>query len=201
VDHLASLRELVNDMDRGAVEVLIILGGNPVYTAPADLRFRERMQRVRFRMHLSLYQDETSRQCHWHVPEAHYLEAWSDTRAFGGTASIVQPLIEPLYQGRSAHDLLSALTGPVRTPGYEIVRAHWREHWQDRPADFERLWQTAVHDGVVAGTKLAPRSVPDPATRARIPAAAPTATTAHGTYEIVFEHDPTVYDGRFANYG
>src|SRR5262249_10603121 len=79
VNPLSSLQDLVNDMERGHVEVLIILGGNPVYTAPADLRFRDRMQRVRYRMHLSLYQDETSRQCHWHVPETHYLEAWSDT--------------------------------------------------------------------------------------------------------------------------
>jgi Fe-S-cluster-containing dehydrogenase component len=115
----------------------------------------------------------------------------------------VQPLIEPLYQGRSAHDLLSALIGPVRTPGYEVVRAHWRAHWQEQgqAANFERLWQTAVHDGIIAGTKLATRDVPDPAARARIPAAAPGAASASGTYEIVFQQDPTIYDGRFANNG
>ena len=89
-------------MDRGRVEVLVILGGNPAFTAPVDFRFTERLQRVPLRFHLSLYQDETSRQCHWHLPEAHYLEAWSDTRAFDGIASIAQPLIEPIYQGRSA---------------------------------------------------------------------------------------------------
>ncbi len=93
VDQTASLRELVADMDAGRVEWLIILDGNPVYNSPADLAFGERLLKVPMRMHLSLYQDETSALCQWHIPEAHYLEAWSDTRALDGTASIVQPLI------------------------------------------------------------------------------------------------------------
>ena len=96
------------------------------------------------RVHLSLFQDETSRQCHWHLPEAHYLEAWSDTLAYDGTASIVQPLIEPLYQGRSAHEVLALLADAARdAPGYEIVRGYWRRHWQAAigraTGDFERL--------------------------------------------------------------
>src|SRR5262249_52823281 len=93
VDQLASLQQLAEAMDAGTVEVLLILGGNPVFTAPADFRFVERMQKVPLRIHHSLFQDETSRQCYWHLPDTHYLEAWSDTRAFDGTASIMQPLI------------------------------------------------------------------------------------------------------------
>jgi molybdopterin-containing oxidoreductase family iron-sulfur binding subunit len=115
-DHTASLRELVEDMDRGKVEALVILGGNPVYTAPADFHFTESMQKVPLRAHLSLYQDETSRQCHWHLPEAHYLEAWGDARAYDGTASVAQPLILPLYHGRSAHELMSSITDGRQAP-------------------------------------------------------------------------------------
>ena len=96
-------------MDSGQVEMLLILGGNPVFTVPADFGFTECLPKVPLRVHLSLYQDETARQCHWHLPEAHYLETWSDTRSFEGSVSIVQPLIEPLYAGHSAHELIAAL--------------------------------------------------------------------------------------------
>jgi molybdopterin-containing oxidoreductase family iron-sulfur binding subunit len=119
-----SLRELVEEMEQGHIEMLLILGGNPVFTAPADYRFRERMQKVPLRAHVSLYQDETSPQCQWHLPEAHYLEAWSDTRAFDGTASIAQPLIEPLYQGRSVHEVLSGLKSKTPTPARDLVRTY-----------------------------------------------------------------------------
>ena len=95
-------------MDAGQVEMLLILGGNPVFTAPPDFRFTERMQKAPLRVHLSLFQDETSRQCHWHLPEAHYLEAWSDTRAMTAPRPLCSPLIEPLYEGRSAHELVAA---------------------------------------------------------------------------------------------
>jgi molybdopterin-containing oxidoreductase family iron-sulfur binding subunit len=199
VDQLQSLRELVEDMDGGRVELLVILGGNPVFTAPADFRFAERLQKVPLRFHLSLYQDETSRQCQWHLPEAHYLESWGDTRAHDGTASLVQPLIEPLYHGRSAHEVLTVIGGGPQAPGYETVRAYWRKHWEGRKSsgDFDDFWETALHDGVVAGTAFRPRTVSlkegwgkDLGTPA-----------GGGGYELVFQQDPTVYDGRFANNG
>jgi molybdopterin-containing oxidoreductase family iron-sulfur binding subunit len=202
VDQTASLRELVDDLSHGRVEVLIVLSGNPVFTAPADLGFTEVMQHARLRFHLSLYQDETSRQCHWHLPEAHYLEAWSDTRAFDGTVSIVQPLIEPLYQGRSAHELLAAMIRPLdRASARDIVRATWRQHWegQGRGRDFEPLWQTALHDGVVAGTRFPARQVALRAGWERHLGGQPLA--AGDGYEIVFQADPTIYDGRYANNG
>ena len=99
VDQMQSLRELVKDMNDGRVDLLVILGGNPVYTAPADLKFGDALKKVATRIHLGLYDDETSAMCHWHIPETHFLEAWSDARAFDGTSSIVQPLIMPLYRG------------------------------------------------------------------------------------------------------
>ncbi|HJU54335.1 MAG TPA: 4Fe-4S dicluster domain-containing protein, partial [Pyrinomonadaceae bacterium] len=125
-DHTASLRDLVNDIDGGRVQILIILGGNPVYTTPADLKLDfERLKKVNLRVHLSLYKDETSELCHWHVPEAHYLEAWSDARSYDGTVSIIQPLIAPLYGGRSAHELLAVFSDESDRSGYNIVRDFW----------------------------------------------------------------------------
>src|SRR5207245_2126033 len=103
------------------------IGGNPVYTAPADFQLAEILPRVKLRFRLGLYADETSSVCQWHLPEAHYLESWSDARAFDGTASIVQPLIEPLYQGRSALELLAMLISAEQAPADEIVRSYWRQ--------------------------------------------------------------------------
>ena len=134
IDQEASLKELVEDMEHGRVELLLILGGNPVYWAPVDFQFTERLQKVPLRFHLSLYQDETSRQCQWHLPEAHFLEAWGDTRAFDGTASIVQPLIEPLYQGRSAHELLSMLGAKAACPRVKSSAVSGVSNGQARPA-------------------------------------------------------------------
>jgi MoCo/4Fe-4S cofactor protein with predicted Tat translocation signal len=125
VDGNASLRELAEDMEAGKVDLLLIVGGNPVYDAPADLNFGERIRKVRLRIHLSLYNDETSELCQWHVPEAHYLEAWSDARAFDGTAGIIQPLIAPLYSGKTAHEVLAAFMNEPEKSGYDIVRDYW----------------------------------------------------------------------------
>jgi MoCo/4Fe-4S cofactor protein with predicted Tat translocation signal len=203
VDHSGSLRELVEDMDRGKVEVLVILGGNPVYTAPADFHFTESMQKVGLRAHLSLYQDETSRQCHWHLPEAHYLEAWGDARAFDGTAAVAQPLIQPLYQGRSVHELMSAITDRLQAPGRDLVRAYWRRHWEGRGSSgsFEQFWQTALHDGVIPETAFGPKKV-SLASGWEKHLQAPAATPAGDQgLELVFQQAPTIYDGRFANNG
>jgi MoCo/4Fe-4S cofactor protein with predicted Tat translocation signal len=126
-DHTQSLRALVNDIDGGRVQMLVILGGNPVYTTPVDLKLDQaRLSKVALRVHLSLYKDETSELCHWHVPEAHYLESWSDARTYDGTVSIIQPLIQPLYNGKSAHELLAVFSNQFDRRGYDIVREFWQ---------------------------------------------------------------------------
>jgi molybdopterin-containing oxidoreductase family iron-sulfur binding subunit len=198
-EHLTSLRELVTDMETGAVELLLILGGNPVYTAPVDLRFAEHLARVPLCVHLSLYEDETSRQCHWHVPQAHDLEAWSDARAFDGATTILQPLVMPLYGGKTAHEVLDACLGGPERSSHDIVRAYWETAHAAAPreGDFETFWRRVLHDGVV----------PDSMARAkyarelrpwRSTTAAPASTS---TLEIVFRVDGNVDDGRFANNG
>jgi anaerobic selenocysteine-containing dehydrogenase len=120
-----SIKELASDINAGKVDMLVILGGNPVYDAPVDLNFKDLVQKVTFTAHLGIHNNETSGLCQWHIPEAHYLEAWSDARAIDGTVSIVQPLIEPLYQGKSAHEMLTAFTEKPERAGYEIVREYW----------------------------------------------------------------------------
>jgi molybdopterin-containing oxidoreductase family iron-sulfur binding subunit len=187
-------------MEARKVDVLLILGGNPVYTAPADLDFGKRLEKVPLRLHLGAYQDETAEQCQWHVPEAHYLESWGDARAFDGTVSVVQPLIEPLFGGRTAQELLASLTRQTERSALETVKGYWRRTWAERNSsgDFESFWEKTLHDGVMPGTELAPRTVElrvDWDTR--LP---PPADAGQGT-EIVFRPDPTVYDGRFANNG
>src|SRR5213078_5414881 len=98
----------VDDMNAGNVRLLVMLGGNPVYTAPVDLKFSDAMQKVALRVHLGMQQDETAAQAHWHISEAHYLEAWSDVRSDDGTATIMQPMIAPLYGSKSAHEVIAA---------------------------------------------------------------------------------------------
>src|SRR5439155_827903 len=189
-DQLASLRALVQDMEAGRVELLLILGGNPVFTAPADVPFATALARVPLSVHLGLYHDETAALCHWHVPEAHPLEAWSDVRAFDGTVTIVQPLIAPLYGGKSAHELLAALGEPPDRSGYDLVRQQWQA--RRHGGDFEQAWRRWLHDGVVPGTALAPEAV----VAAK---AIPQSPAPGGGLELVFRPDPTIHDGRHAN--
>ena len=131
VDQRQSLQELINDIDAGRVEMLVIVGGNPVYNTPADLKLdKDRMFKTKLRVHLSQYKDETSDLCHWHIPESHYLETWSDVRSYDGTVTIVQPLIEPLYQSKSAHELLAVFTPQYDKKPYEIIREYWQSQGQ-----------------------------------------------------------------------
>ncbi|MBZ5618771.1 MAG: TAT-variant-translocated molybdopterin oxidoreductase [Acidobacteriia bacterium] len=196
VDQLASLEDLVKDLDAGAVDLLLILGGNPVFTAPVDLGMRDRIQKARVRVHLSLYDDETSEVCQWQLPETHYLETWGDTRAFDGTATIQQPLIQPLYNGRSAYQILQMFTESSELGAYEIVKGYWAG--QHKGADFEPWWRRAVHDGVAPNTAL-----PSKTTTIHGAALAERAQKRllEGKLEVIFRPDPTIYDGRFANNG
>ena len=116
----------MNDLNAGKVELLLILGANPVYDAPADFEFAAAITKAKLRVHSGLYNDETAELCHWHAPAAHYLESWSDTRAYDGTVGIVQPLIAPLYDGHSAHELIALLTGDAGKSGHDMVRDYWQ---------------------------------------------------------------------------
>ena len=196
VDHLASLKTLLSDMQAARVKLLLIVGGNPVYTAPADVDIAAALEKVPLRVRLGLYDDETSERCHWHIPEAHPLEAWSDARAVDGTVTIQQPLIAPLYGGRSAHEVISAFAGRADRSGHDIVKDHWRPHLGG--GDFEQAWKRALHDGVVGGSAVPEKSV---ALRMGEWAHAPSVPAGLAGIEIAFHPDPSVGDGRFANNG
>jgi molybdopterin-containing oxidoreductase family iron-sulfur binding subunit len=195
VDQVASLHELVKDLDSGTVDLVVILGGNPAYNAPVELGFKDRLKKAAQRIHLSLHEDETSELCSWHLPMTHYLETWSDCRAHDGTVTVMQPLIAPLYASKSAHEVISMLAGQLERSPYDIVKSYWAA--QHKGADFEAWWRKAVHDGIVPDTALPARSV---APRTGWAAAAAQRASAQGL-EIVFRPDPAVYDGRFANNG
>ncbi len=192
---LAGLKQLARDMANGRVDTLVMLGCNPVYDAPVDLSFRQALEVVPLSAHLSLYDDETSAICGWHVPEAHFLESWGDVRAFDGTATIVQPLIAPLYNGKSALEMTAALLGQEDVSAYELVRSYWQD--EITSDDFERLWQEALHDGVIPRTAVEPKQV---ALQEGIDFGPPPAGKADGI-DVVFSPDPYVWDGRFANLG
>jgi Fe-S-cluster-containing dehydrogenase component len=195
-DHAGSLRELAHAINTDAVDTLIILGGNPAYDAPADLEFANLLLggKVQRLIHLGLYDDETARICHWHIPEAHLLEAWGDVRAFDGTATIQQPLIAPLYGGKSAIEVLALLLGEPGRTGLEIVRDYWRR--QNLPGDFESTWRQALRKGLIAGTARNPKAV-TPKIK-DVPAGPKPPASGQGL-ELVFRPDPAVWDGRFAN--
>jgi molybdopterin-containing oxidoreductase family iron-sulfur binding subunit len=193
---LAALGELVKDMRAGRVELLLVLGTNPVFTAPADLDFAGALERVALRVHLGLYDDETALLCHWHVPEAHYLESWGDVRAYDGTTSLIQPLIAPLYGGKTATEVLAALLESPERSAYDVLRATWRA--RHGGADFETFWQQALNGGIVPGTAAATATV---SLRGDVAAPAAPEPVRDGTVEVAFRPDPYVVDGRFANNG
>ena len=199
VDQLESLKELTADMAAGRVQFLLMLGGNPVYSAPADLEFTKHLQeKVPFRVHSSLYEDETSAECHWHLPETHYLEAWGDIRGFDGTITIQQPLIQPLYNGKSHIEILQIFTRDPAKAGYDVLREAWRARGLSaaQGADWDKKWRRVLHDGVVPGTAAAAKKV------ALKPLPPQQSANPDGLgMEIVFRPDPSVYDGQFANNG
>jgi molybdopterin-containing oxidoreductase family iron-sulfur binding subunit len=223
VDQTQSLRELVRDIDAGGVDTLIIIGGNPAYNTPVDLRLDlNRLNKVKLRAHLSLYNNETSEICHWHLPSAHYLESWGDARSYDGTATIVQPLIAPLYEGKTAHEVLVLFSDNYDRKPYDIVRDYWRAWYgtasgtdadrmpanrpQDAGApsagapDFESWWRKCLHDGFVPNSALQAKTVSLKSDWASALTSNPQ-PPAPNTLDLVFRADPTIYDGRFANNG
>jgi len=209
--HLDAIGALAVDLHDATPRTLIILGGNPAYDAPADLAFDALLARHTV-VHLSLYRNETSQHCTWHLPAAHYLEAWGDCCAWDGTLSLVQPLIDPLYNGRAPIELLTLLAGDELTRGYELVRRTFKAQFTGG-GDFEAAWRRGLHDGLVPDTAW-PLQTPStnadwaaiasrikgtvsPPARASLGGGAPNADT----YEIVFAQDHKLYDGRFANNG
>ena len=194
-----SIEALAAEMNAGKVGALFILGGNPLATATPDSGFAAAMKdqaKVALKVRLGLFDDETSEFCQWQIPEAHALEAWSDARAFDGTLSVQQPLIAPLYDGKSAHELVQALLGDSTTTGYTIVQNAWKPR-VFATANFDKEWRRIVHDGLLKGSAFTPMAAK--------PVGGPWMQTKpssnQGDLEIAFRLDPNILDGRYANNG
>ena len=193
-------KSLVADMNAGKVDWLVILNANPIYSAPADLEFADAFNKVGTVVHLGNHRDETGLQAQWHINAAHYLESWTDARAYDGTVSVVQPMIDPLYGGHSAHEILQSLDlDHPDVSAYDAVRAAWGDAAaavaKGPGADPDFGWRKLLHDGFLANSAFTPKG----GGKAAIPAPPP--QLAAGTLEVVFRPDPHVYDGRYANVG
>jgi molybdopterin-containing oxidoreductase family iron-sulfur binding subunit len=192
----AELKSLVADLNAGKVDWLVILNANPVYNAPSDLNFAAAFEKAKMTAHLGSHLDETGQNAQWHIPEAHFLESWSDAQAYDGNASIVQPMIDPLYGGKTAHHFFQALLDEPGLSPYEAVRETWKPVIK---GDFETGWRKALHQGWVEGTADLSDitfSVLQPGVSWPAPAPSP-----KDSLEIIFRPDPNVYDGRWANVG
>jgi MoCo/4Fe-4S cofactor protein with predicted Tat translocation signal len=225
MDQVASLRELVTAMDAGQVDLLVILGSNPVFTAPADLKFQERLAKVPLSVSHTLYADETSMRCHWNVPEAHALESWSDARAYDGTVTVMQPLIAPLYEGRTTQEVLAAFIDAQNgKSSHDIVKDYWTRAQAGKVGSYaitdpagqpfkspDSFWRHVLHDGWVPGTAAgAASTAPVAGSQSPVPSdqspasgnGQPVTGNSSGSgLEIIFRPDPTIWDGRFANNG
>jgi molybdopterin-containing oxidoreductase family iron-sulfur binding subunit len=197
---VSSLASLVSAMNGGAVQTVVVLGGNPVFDAPADLDFAAAMAKVPHSVVLGHSVDETSSRAEWHIPRAHYLESWGDARAVGGTLSVVQPLILPLFGGRSPVEVLGLMVGDKDRPGYDIVRETWTPILG--AGEFDTKWNRVLHDGLLAGSDL-PEVVPTLAAQplAELARSSGARATASGGLEVVFLPSSALHDGRFANDG
>lgn len=203
--------QFVDSLAAGDIDTLFVIASNPAYSAPVDLDVarllgdelkkpaaKRKSKKEWLAVHMGLYFDETARLCHWHVPQSHFLETWSDATAYDGTANIVQPLIAPLYDSKSPHDLFAALTRREsdydNRSGLDLVRDKWKNLSED-------AWAKALHDGVIPETAAKPITVTLNANELfSKPAMKPTRASSKGI-ELAFAVEPGVFDGQFANNG
>ncbi len=194
-DQIADLKSLVNNLNAGKVDWLIVLNANPIYNAPVDLAFASAFEKAKMTAHLGSHSDETGQISHWHIPSAHFLEAWSDARAYDETVSVVQPMIDPLYGGKSAHHILQALLDEPGLSPYEAVRETSKSTIR---GDFEEGWRKTLHQGWIDYTAFESLGGTNKLNlpQLKIPAPSP-----KDSIEIIFRPDPNIYDGRWSNVG
>lgn len=198
----SGLVELAKKLQTGEVDTLFLMGGNPVYNAPADLEFAKAIKNVQQIIHLSPYMDETSQLAHWHLPMAHFLEGWSDARSLDGTLSVIQPLIEPLFGGKNPIEVLQLLATGEEVSAYESVRFTWQNFF--KKGAFEEQWRRLLHDGMLPDS--AAKAINPRFNRSNVKEYLAThplkkVNTDKDHLEIVFQPSAAVFDGRFANNG
>ncbi len=192
LSHLEGIEQLASQLGSKAFDTLIIVGGNPVYDAPRELKIDELIRGVTNSLHLTLYKNETSLNVNWISHVAHPLETWKDGVAFDGSVLVGQPLMEPLFGGKSEIETLATLLGEQETEGQQLVRNGLK-------ITDDKQWRKTVHNGFVEGSALQPVAV--------AAAAAPELAASDSwqqkwdgdSLELVFNPSPSVYDGQFAN--
>ena len=196
-----SIVALKNAVQKQEINTLFIFGGNPVYNAPSDVDFAKVLKKIKTTIHLSEHNAETSKIANWHLPLAHFLESWGDVRSLDGTLSVIQPLIAPLFGGRSMVEVLSLVINGEDLQGYEIVRKTWAKILKSE--NFEDAWKRTLHDGLFAKSQY-PRLSPS-VSGSRIELALSNYRSSEvlslKNMEIVFRQSPVLFDGRFANNG
>jgi MoCo/4Fe-4S cofactor protein with predicted Tat translocation signal len=193
-----TIQDLAKDVKAGTVKRLFILAGNPAYTAPADLEWAEQIQKqIPEVVQLGFWENETSANVRWFVPEAHFLEAWGDQRDPNGTYLPVQPMILPLFGGWSQLDLLSKLVGIPG--GLEAVRETFKAFAGN--GDFEEAWTGLLRHGFTAGTAYQASSAKPNfgALSGLVQSGTTLPAPASSPFELVFPGDYRVEDGRYAN--
>jgi MoCo/4Fe-4S cofactor protein with predicted Tat translocation signal len=199
---LDALKALTGEMAAGQVSTLLILSGNPVYTAPADLQFGVALSKVANSIHLGTEEDETAAAAAWHLPEAHYLESWGDEASSEGMAAIQQPMIQPMYGGKTAAELVSWVTSGKFTKSHDLVKSYWFGQFPGgKDADKEQTWSKALQDGVVASAKTVEPIKVTVDVKKLAAAIAAEANPAGSGIEVGFYPSSAAWDGRFANNG
>ena len=188
--HAEGLAALADDLATGRVETLIVLDSNPAYDAPGGAALAEAIAHVPFSACLTRHATETAERCDWQLPLSHALESWGDLRATDGTASIVQPLIRPLYDSRTASEVLAMVDGDLDPHAYDLVRATWQT--ESRATDFDTWWRGVLEAGVIVGTATAPVHA-----TARFVQPAPATSPTRPV--LCLSPDPSLWDGRHAN--
>jgi MoCo/4Fe-4S cofactor protein with predicted Tat translocation signal len=193
------LKTLATEMNNGQVSALFILGGNPVYSAPADLQFAAALSKVANSVHLGEEEDETAASAKWHVPQANFLESWGDARSSDGTVSIQQPMIDTMYGGKTPAEMVALITDAKDKSGHDIVKNYWLAQFPAK--DAEKTWRKALHDGVVASVKPAEAAKASiDLKKLSVTVGADQKASSNGL-EIAFVPSASTFDGRFANNG
>ena len=199
VSSLADFKSLCDDIKNNKIKNLIILGANPVYDSPADFNFGDLLKNVPNSVHLTNILDETSKLCSWNIAMTHYFECWGDAMSYDGFVSIIQPQIMPLFDSKSAIQVLTPLVYSKELSSYDTVKNVWKSDIV-KSGNFEREWEKVLHDGLYKNTIIKKEQV-RPSSKTSTTQLNNFIKLDDNKFEIVFNASSSVYDGRFANNG
>jgi molybdopterin-containing oxidoreductase family iron-sulfur binding subunit len=201
---MESITALTAALNKGQVDTLIIMGVNPVYSAPSDLKFVQALSKAGHVIYLADQKDDTAQALEKLdkkktaiIPRAHFLEAWGDLAAIDGQIALQQPLIQPIHDALSEIEFLSMFLGDVEDKGYRIVRNEWKK--KTGAAGFHKRWRRWLHEGVVDDQYNAFSAITDRATSLGNLTASKSQRPSGTSMDLLFFAGYNSFDGRFAN--